>query len=119
MYARIEKKGAALLDAALDVLVPSSASLSDGDALDGLVAVNTIAEARRELVKVPMAVARGLDDAALQRSHDGEAYLLFDSSATNGNVCEPVSVGDAALVASGSSARGQFRDQILKVGDLH
>lgn len=101
----MQEKGAALLDSALNVLVPNSKSLSHPEALDSLVALDTLGLPRRELVKVPMSVARALDDAALQRSHDGEAYVLFDT--TGGTiVTEPVSINDTSLSRGGSSARG-------------
>lgn len=101
----MQEKGAALLDSALNVLVPNSKSLAHPEALDSLVAFDTLGLPRRELVKVPMSVARALDDAALQRSHDGEAYVLFDT--TGGTiVTEPVSVNDTSLSRGGSSARG-------------
>lgn len=105
VYADVQEKGAALLDSALNVLVPNSKSLSHPEALDSLVALDTLGLPRRELVKVPMSVARALDDAALQRSHDGEAYVLFDT--TGGTiVTEPVSINDTSLSRGGSSARG-------------
>lgn len=105
IYADVQEKGAALLDSALNVLVPNSKSLAHPEALDSLVAFDTLGLPRRELVKVPMSVARALDDAALQRSHDGEAYVLFDT--TGGTiVTEPVSVNDTSLSRGGSSARG-------------
>lgn len=105
IYAKVQEKASALLDSALDVLVPNSVPVTSEDSLDGLVAVNTIDVARREIVKVPMSVARGLDDAALQRSFDGEAYVLFDAGA-GASDCKPVSINDASLSTSGSSARG-------------
>lgn len=108
----MQEKGAALLDSALNILVPNSKSLSHPEALDSLVALDTLGLARRELVKVPMSVARALDDAALQRSHDGEAYVLFDT--TGGTiVTEPVSINDTSLSRGGSSARGAALMAIL------
>ncbi|BGP38279.1 Glycoside hydrolase, 38 vacuolar alpha mannosidase [Rhodotorula kratochvilovae] len=94
IYADITKQGAALLDDALSTLLPSSsASLSTFSSGDGLVAVDTLALPRRELVKVPLAAARALDEAAVQRSADGEAYVLFESHGGTGQVviADPVS----------------------------
>ncbi|POY72711.1 hypothetical protein BMF94_4542 [Rhodotorula taiwanensis] len=120
IYAKVQEKASALLDSALDVLVPNSVPVTSEDSLDGLVAVNTIDVARREIVKVPMSVARGLDDAALQRSFDGEAYVLFDAGA-GASDCKPVSINDASLSTSGSSARARLvgDDHILSTDKLH
>ena len=108
----MQEKGAALLDSALNILVPNSKSLSHPEALDSLVALDTLGLARRELVKVPMSVARARDDAAWQRIHDGEAYVLFDT--TGGTiVTEPVSINDTSLSRGGSSARGAALMAIL------
>ncbi|TKA51106.1 hypothetical protein B0A53_05892 [Rhodotorula sp. CCFEE 5036] len=120
IYADVQEKGAALLDSALNILVPNSKSLSHPEALDSLVALDTLGLARRELVKVPMSVARALDDAALQRSHDGEAYVLFDT--TGGTiVTEPVSINDTSLSRGGSSARARLAgtDHVLSTDKLH
>lgn len=57
IYADVTKLGVSLLDDALSALIPSSsAALDSVTAGDSLVAVDTSATPRRELVKVPLAV---------------------------------------------------------------
>ncbi|GAA5998647.1 alpha-mannosidase [Rhodotorula paludigena] len=88
IYADVTKKANALLESALSALIPHSTPLSSAELpsssapLDALVALDPLspAQPRRELVKVPLAVARALEDAAVQRSHDGEAYVLFEGT---------------------------------------
>ncbi|CEQ42209.1 SPOSA6832_03996, partial [Sporobolomyces salmonicolor] len=79
LYAGIAEKGADLLDSALHALVPGSSSLAEFSSADSLVALDTTSQPRREIVKVPLAAARSLHDAAIQRSHDGEAYVLIQT----------------------------------------
>ncbi|SGY50301.1 BQ5605_C001g00869 [Microbotryum silenes-dioicae] len=80
IYAETAEKGGALLEEALRVLLPGSVRADDVNAEgDELVAVNTTNFARRDLVKIPLAGARALADAAIQLSHDGAAYVLFEN----------------------------------------
>lgn len=73
-------KGAALLEDALQAILPGSAPADDKHATgDELIAINTTPFARREIAKVPMATARALAGAAIQASHDGQAYVLLEN----------------------------------------
>ncbi|BGP23098.1 Glycoside hydrolase, 38 vacuolar alpha mannosidase [Rhodotorula toruloides] len=107
IYADVREKGSALLDAALSALLPGSVSLASNlsssfDLDSSLVAIDTLAlGARRELVKVPLAAARALDEAAVQRSADGEAYVLFESSKAGETILEdPVGTEEVVLRAN-------------------
>ncbi|BGP14223.1 hypothetical protein JCM10213_005885 [Rhodosporidiobolus nylandii] len=98
-YAHIAKVGSELLESALSALLPGSSSLSSGTNAGGeIVALDTLGAPRREVVKIPMAAARALSDAAVQRSEDGEAYVLFETGQEG--VHKPVSVD--AIAAKGS-----------------
>ncbi|GAA6045569.1 hypothetical protein NBRC10513_004988 [Rhodotorula toruloides] len=114
IYASVTEKGSTLLDAALSALLPGSVSLtsesSSSFGLDSsLVAIDTLAlGTRRELVKVPLAAARALDDAAVQRSADGEAYVLFESSKEGEMVIEkPIGTGEVMRRANELTSRAR------------
>ncbi|KAK4701933.1 alpha-mannosidase, partial [Phenoliferia sp. Uapishka_3] len=80
IYAEVAEKGGELLEEALQALLPGSAPASDKHASgDELIAVNTLPFARREVAKIPLATARALGGAAIQLSHDGQAYVFFDN----------------------------------------
>ncbi|ORY82383.1 family 38 glycoside hydrolase [Leucosporidium creatinivorum] len=80
IYAETAHKGGALLEEALKALLPDSFPITDVNSFgDDLIAVNTTGFARREIVKIPLAGARALADAAIQISHDGAAYVLFEN----------------------------------------
>lgn len=80
IYADTAHKGTALLEEAMKALIPGSHPVEDCNAEgDELIAVNTTGFARREIVKIPLASARALADAAIQISHDGQAYVLFEN----------------------------------------
>lgn len=112
IYADVTKLGVSLLDDALSALIPSSsAALDSVTAGDSLVAVDTSATPRRELVKVPLAVARALEDAAVQRSADGCAYVLFENKGTGAQVvhAEPVSATEMESKGEELVSRGASR----------
>ncbi|GAA5834834.1 hypothetical protein JCM9279_007122 [Rhodotorula babjevae] len=97
IYAEITKQGVSLLDNALSALVPTSSAALDAFASgDRLVALDTSAVPRRELVKVPLAAARALEEAAVQRSADGGAWVLFETKGPSAQVvhAEPVSAAE-------------------------
>lgn len=80
IYAKVALEGNDLLEEALKALIPGSVPVEDSNADgDELVAINTTGFARREIVKIPISSARALADAAIQISHDGQAYVLFDN----------------------------------------
>ncbi|GAA6052494.1 hypothetical protein JCM3770_003794 [Rhodotorula araucariae] len=112
MYAAITKEGASLLDHAFSALLPSSSkALSAFCSGDRLIAVDTLTVPRRELVKVPLAAARALDEAAVQRSADGEAYVLYETKGEAGKgqavVVDPLSA--AAVEAKGEELVSRAR----------
>ncbi|GAA6040668.1 hypothetical protein JCM8097_000867 [Rhodosporidiobolus ruineniae] len=92
IYASVTERGRALLDSALSALLPDSLSLAASTSSAGeIVALDTLCVPRRELVKVPLAAARAMSDAAVQRSHDGEAYVLLETQGAKEGVIRPVS----------------------------
>ncbi|SCV71207.1 BQ2448_2795 [Microbotryum intermedium] len=126
IYAETAEKGGALLEEALRVLLPGSVRADDANAEgDELVAVNTTNFARRDLVKIPLAGARALADAAIQLSHDGAAYVLFEndgaqplSSATS---IEALNLGPARARAVGSDyvlSNSQLKVTVNKKGRI-
>ncbi|GAA5976513.1 hypothetical protein JCM11641_001325 [Rhodosporidiobolus odoratus] len=112
IYASISEKGSTLLEDALSALIPNSVSLSATStqtASGELVAIDTLGLAsRRELVKVPLAVARGLSDAALQKAGGDAAWVLFETGGDE-MVHRPVSVaGVDGLLGKDGGARGRL-----------
>jgi hypothetical protein len=93
--------------------VPADDSNADGDEL---VAVNTSGFARREIAKIPLATARALSDAAIQISHDGAAYVLFDNSA--GDQVVSATAMNALAEAIVAPARGGSSRRLLLSGVL-
>lgn len=70
-------------------LYPGSTNALDPNASgdgDQLVAINTSGHPRRDVVKIPLPAARALADAAVQLSHDGAAYVLFDNPEASASV---------------------------------
>ncbi|GAA5860859.1 hypothetical protein JCM8547_003871 [Rhodosporidiobolus lusitaniae] len=125
IYANIASKGSQLLEDALSALLPgsialnnstSSSSSSSGD----LVALDTLDVPRRELVKVPLSVARSLEDGAVQRSADGEAYVLFETGGEGGEVAnKPVGLDKVdSIIGSGARARAAGSDFVLSNSKL-
>lgn len=89
----------------------SSAALDTFAAGDRLVALDTSAVSRREVVKVPLTAARALDEAAVQRSADGGAWILFETKGAGAQFvhAEPVSAAEVEdkgeeLMSRGASA---------------
>lgn len=121
IYADVHAKGSALLDAALSALLPGSVALTSNssslfDLGSSLVAVDTLGlGTRRELVRVPLAAARALDDAAVQRSADGEAYILFESSRAGDTILEkPVGTDEVMRRANELTSRGTISPVTLR-----
>lgn len=89
IYAEVQLKGDILLEEAMRALYPGSTNALDPNANgngDQLIAINTTGHARRDIVKVPLPAARALADAAVQLSHDGAAYVLFQNHEGSPNV---------------------------------
>lgn len=106
IYAETAAKGKKLLEHALSALLPGSVDVHDCNATgEDLVAINTTGFARREIIKVPLASARALSDAAIQVSHDGQAYVLIDNS-EGAPVVSATSV-DALAVSGIEPVRGE------------
>ncbi|GAA5840618.1 hypothetical protein JCM11251_004169 [Rhodosporidiobolus azoricus] len=126
IYASIASKGSSLLDDALSALLPGSTSISSSSTVAGpLIAIDTLTNARREVVKVPLSVARGLSDAAVQRCGGvearEEAYVLFETSGTEGIVThEPVAAAALASFGTdfGARARTSGTDFVLSTSKL-
>lgn len=115
IYADVAAKGGALLEEALQALLPGSVPIEDLNSKgDELIAVNTTPYARREISKIPLGAARALGGAAIQSSHDGQAYVLFDN--TQGNAIVSAVTTEALAAAKIPSARGKRR--ILIRGNL-
>lgn len=107
IYAETAQKGGELLEAALKALIPGSHPVNDCNSEgDELIAVNTTGFARREIVKIPLASARALADAAIQISHDGAAYVLFENEGAD----HVVSATSMSKLAESKivPARGEF-----------
>lgn len=107
IYAEVAEKGAELLEEALLAILPGSSPASDKHASgDELVAVNTTQFGRREIAKVPLATARALGGAAIQLSHDGEAYVLLENP--KGEAVVSATSWSALEQAKLPAARGVF-----------
>ncbi|GAA5820018.1 hypothetical protein JCM10212_006157 [Sporobolomyces blumeae] len=92
IYANIAEKGSALLESALDALAPSSVSLARASAApasaraalgDSIFAISTTLLPRRELVKIPLSLARSLSDAAIQPIHRAPASAANTASSVD------------------------------------
>ncbi|KAM0747907.1 alpha-mannosidase [Meredithblackwellia eburnea MCA 4105] len=129
IYAEVAEKAGALLEEALQALLPGSKPASDEHAAgDELVAVNTTPFPRREIAKIPLAAARALSDAAVQSTHDGCAYVLLDNtkgdavvSATSWSALEAAKVPAARARAIGEEfvlSNGQLKIVFNKKGRI-
>ncbi|GAA6008699.1 hypothetical protein JCM10207_001690 [Rhodosporidiobolus poonsookiae] len=129
IYANLTTKGRALLEAGLSALFPDSIALdapipsASSGTYDALIALNTLSHPRREVVRVPLAVARALgdDQAAVQRSADGDAYVVFETGkgAVGGAVGRLVGQETIASVYEGGArARAQGDEFILSTSKL-
>ncbi|GAA5936917.1 hypothetical protein JCM1841_001406 [Sporobolomyces salmonicolor] len=116
LYAGIAEKGADLLDSALHALVPGSSSLAEFSSADSLVALDTTSQPRREIVRVPLAAARSLHDAAIQRSHDGEAYVLIQTE--RGLLSRARTTDEVAAQKLSARARIVGSDHVLSTDKL-
>ncbi|GAA5913613.1 hypothetical protein JCM6882_001702 [Rhodosporidiobolus microsporus] len=126
IYAAIASKGSTLLDDALSALLPGSSSLTSSSADGPLVAINTLPHPRREVVKVPLSVARALGEAAVQRCGGAEgkdeAYVLFETDGVGQGMlaCEPVKAEEVAALGAefGARARTSGTDFVLSTPKL-
>jgi alpha-mannosidase len=113
IYADVWSKGNELLESALSVLYPSSSPLSStsgstSNSTPSLFAVElTSTPNRRELVKVPIDVARAEKLSMIQLCHDNNtAYVLFENDTAH-DLIEPMSMRKFDQIRP-RHARGSF-----------
>lgn len=115
IYADVWSKGNELLESALSVLYPSSSPLSStsgststSNSTPSLFAIElTSTPNRRELVKVPIDVARAEKLSMIQLCHDNNtAYVLFENDTAH-DLIEPMSMRKFDQIRP-RHARGSF-----------
>ncbi|GAA5929068.1 alpha-mannosidase [Sporobolomyces koalae] len=125
IYANVASKGLTLLSNALDALLPASVSIDSAASLSGsrdtLFGVSTTGLARRSLVKIPLATARALSDAAIQpsrtREDDESAYVVLEVGAEGGLIAHSKTSEQVHASGCGVRARKIEGDAILLYND--